>query len=76
MNPAVPYIMDMNRETALLELAAAHAVALRLHDAGAADESVALALDIPVTSVSCLLRLAQAKLAVLLERSESCDETA
>lgn len=56
----------MDRETALLDLPTAHAVALRLHDAGAADEAVAQALGIPVRSVPGLLRIAEAKLAALL----------
>jgi hypothetical protein len=56
----------MDRQTALLELATAHAVALRLHEAGAGDEAVAQALGIPVTSVAGLLRVAGAKLAALL----------
>jgi DNA-directed RNA polymerase specialized sigma24 family protein len=56
----------MDRQTALLDLPTAHAVALRLHAAGAADEAVAQALGIPVTSVAGLLRIAEAKLAALL----------
>ena len=56
----------MDHETALLDLPTAHAVALRLHAAGAADEAVALALGIPVASVAGLLRIAEAKLAALL----------
>jgi|GEM_PF-6844309 hypothetical protein len=42
----------MDRQTALLELAPAHAVALRLHDAGEPDEAIAVALGIPVSSVA------------------------
>jgi hypothetical protein len=56
----------MDRQAALLELATAHAVALRLHDAGAADGAVAQALGIPVASVAGLLRIAEAKLAAVL----------
>lgn len=56
----------MDRQTALLELATAHAVALRLHDAGAGDDAIAQALGIPVTSVVDVLRIADAKLAALL----------
>jgi DNA-directed RNA polymerase specialized sigma24 family protein len=56
----------MDRQTALLELATAHAVALRLHDAGAGDDAIAQALGIPVKSVADLLRIADAKLAALL----------
>ena len=50
------------------ELATAHAVALRLRDAGASDEAIAQALAIPLTSVPCALRIAGAKLDALLER--------
>jgi DNA-directed RNA polymerase specialized sigma24 family protein len=60
------YNRGMDRQTALLELATAHAVALRLHDAGAPDDSVAQALGIPVESVAGLLRVAEAKLTALL----------
>jgi DNA-directed RNA polymerase specialized sigma24 family protein len=56
----------MDRQAALQELATAHAVAVRLHDAGAADESIAEALGIPVTSVACAVRIAEAKLDALL----------
>ena len=56
----------MDRQTALLELATGYAVALRLHDAGASDEFVAQALDIPTESVSGLLEVAEAKLSALL----------
>ena len=60
------YNIRMDRQTALLELATAHAVALRLHDAGAADDAVAQALGIPETAVRGLLRIAEAKLAAAL----------
>lgn len=60
----------MDHEAALLELPTAHAVALRLHDAGVADEGVAQALGIPVTSVAALLRVAEAKLAVALDHTK------
>jgi hypothetical protein len=56
----------MDRETALLELATAYAVALRLHDAGAPDDSVAQALGIPIESVAGLLQVAEAKLTALV----------
>jgi DNA-directed RNA polymerase specialized sigma24 family protein len=59
----------VDHEAALLELPTAHAVALRLHDAGVADEGVAQALGIPVTSVAGLLRIAEAKLAAALGRT-------
>jgi len=60
----------MDRETALVQLATAHAVALRLHAAGAEDNAVAQALDIPVTSVAAILRIAEAKLAALLDQDD------
>jgi hypothetical protein len=60
------YNRGMDRQTALLELATAYAVALRLHDAGAADDSVAQALGIPIESVAGLLQVAEAKLTALL----------
>jgi hypothetical protein len=64
----------MDRESALLELSTAHAVALRLHDAGASDNSVAQALGIPVTSVPGLIRIADAKLAAVLEQADTITE--
>lgn len=63
----------MDRQTALLELATAHAVALRLHEAGAGDDAVAQALGIPVASVAGLLRIAGAKLAAVLGSDEGAD---
>ena len=60
------YNWGMDRHTALMELATGYAVALRLHEAGAADDFVAQALGIPVESVAGLLRVAEAKLAALL----------
>jgi hypothetical protein len=59
----------MDRRTALLELATGYAVALRLRDAGASDECVAQALDIPVESVAGLLEVAEAKLTALVGRT-------
>ena len=56
----------MDSQSALLELATAHAVALRLHEAGAGDDAIAQALGIPVVSVAGVLRIADAKLAALL----------
>lgn len=60
----------MDRQAALLELATGYAVALRMHDAGAPAVEIAMALDIPETSVSCLLRIAEAKVAALLEQAD------
>ena len=56
----------MDREQALVELSTAHAVALRLRSAGAGDQLIAAALDIPLEAVRALLEVADAKLAVLL----------
>jgi hypothetical protein len=56
----------MKRERVMLELATAHAVALRLRDAGADAESIGRALGVPAESVSPLLSIAQAKLDALL----------
>jgi DNA-directed RNA polymerase specialized sigma24 family protein len=74
MHPPVAYNSRMDRENALLQLATAHAVALRLHAAGAEHESVARALGIPVASVPALLRIAEAKLAALLEKDDTGGE--
>lgn len=60
----------MDREAALLELPTAYAVAIRLRDAGAVDDSVAQALGIPTESVAGLLRVAEAKLAALLDAAD------
>jgi hypothetical protein len=59
----------MDREAAMQELATAHAVALRMHDAGASDEAIAQALAIPRTSVPCAIRIAGEKLDALLLKS-------
>lgn len=64
------YKSGMDRKAALLELATAYAVAIRLRDAGAADGSVAQALGIPIESVPSVLRMADAKLAVLLAAAD------
>ena len=66
----MPYTWGMDREAALLELATAYAVAIRLRDAGAADDSVAQALGIPIESVPGVLRMAEAKLAALLDAAD------
>ena len=56
----------MNRDQAMLELATAHAVALRLRDGGAGAESIGLALGVPAASVPRLLSIAESKLDALL----------
>jgi hypothetical protein len=55
----------MERERALVELSTAHAVALRLRDAGAGDEQIAVALGVPVEGIGAFLEVAEAKLAAL-----------
>lgn len=56
------------RGRALDELAPAHAVALRLHDAGVPDEAIAIALDVPLEAVGPLLGVAERKLRAAMER--------
>lgn len=53
------------RERAIAELPIAHAVALRLRDAGAGEQLTATALAIPRESVRTLLDVADAKLAAI-----------
>ena len=50
----------------MLELATAHAVALRLRDAGADETSIGQALAIPVEAVPPLLDIAASKLEALM----------
>lgn len=57
----------MDRETALRELATAQAVALRLSDAGAGDDAIATALDVPIESVPGIVAIARSKVAGLME---------
>lgn len=61
----------MRRDDALAELPTAHAVALRLVDAGADAATIATALAVPVESVAGLVELAQAKLAAILDSAAS-----
>ena len=65
----------MDRESALLQLATAHAVALRLRASGAADEAIAEALGIPVTSVAGEVRIAEAKLAAQMRQPGSTEDS-
>jgi hypothetical protein len=51
----------MDRAEQLRHLPLAHAVALRMHDAGADDTLIAVALGIELASVGPLLALASAK---------------
>lgn len=59
----------MDRTAALDELPEAHAVALRLRDAGHDNTMIATALGIEIESVGPLLRIAQAKLSRLFTES-------
>jgi DNA-directed RNA polymerase specialized sigma24 family protein len=56
----------MDRASALDELPEAHAVALRLRDAGHDDQAIATALGIDLEAVEPLLRVAVAKLSALM----------
>jgi hypothetical protein len=57
----------MDRASALRQLPAVYARALRLRDLGVDDDGVATFLDIPAESIPALFRIAEAK---LLELSE------
>jgi DNA-directed RNA polymerase specialized sigma24 family protein len=52
----------MDRATALEQLPAAYATALRLNDAGESHAAIAKALDVPVQSVPRLLEIGASKL--------------
>ena len=52
----------MDRASALRQLPAAYARALRLRDLGVDDDGVAKFLDIPAESIPALFRIAEAKL--------------
>lgn len=55
------------RERALAELPTAHAVALRMREAGRTDDEIASALGVDPVAVGPLLRVARAKLEAILE---------
>lgn len=57
--------MMVDRGELIAQLAEGLAVALRLHEAGESDETIATALGIPLQSVSSTLRIAESKLAAL-----------
>jgi hypothetical protein len=57
----------MDRASALRQLPAAYARALRLRDLGVDDDGVAKFLDIPAESIPALFRIAEAKLMELSE---------
>jgi hypothetical protein len=63
----------MDREGAMLDLPTGHAVALRLRDAGADDDTIAKALGVPVEAVPGLLVIADGKLAALLDPRRRSD---
>ena len=50
-------------EKLILELVDTLAVAIRLHDAGESNDTIATALGVPVESVPSTLRVAEAKIA-------------
>ncbi len=56
----------VDRADAIAELAPAYAVALRLRDAGAGEDLIALALGVDPEAVPSVLGLADAKLATLM----------
>ena len=60
----------MDRATALTQLPETYAQALRLHDAGLSDDSIASRLDVPTQAMTLLLRLAEAKVAHLMATYE------
>lgn len=59
---------EQDHARALERLPTAYAVALRLRDAGASDETIAEALGVDVLSLPVLLELAEAKLAAIEKR--------
>jgi hypothetical protein len=63
----------MEREEALRLLPSAHATALRLKEAGAADRLIASALAVELEAVAPLLQVAEAKLAELVAPESSVD---
>jgi hypothetical protein len=63
----------MDREEQLRRLPLAHAVALRLRDAGASDELIAAALGVELEGVGPLLEVGEAK-ADRIARRPAADE--
>jgi DNA-directed RNA polymerase specialized sigma24 family protein len=59
----------VDREQALRRLPEGHVKAIRLRDQGLDDEAIAGRLGIPVEGVEPVLRMAEAKLAALVNRS-------
>jgi hypothetical protein len=58
---AAPILASMDRAAQLRQLPLVHAIALRMHEAGADDALIAVALAIEPESVGPLLALASAK---------------
>lgn len=56
----------MDRSTALEQLPAAYATALRLNDKGASHKRIARTLDVPVQAVPRLLEIGASKLDAIL----------
>ncbi len=65
--PAAPMLGHVDRETALAQLPASFAVALRLQGRGMADPEIAEIIGIDVDALAAHLDLAEAKLARILE---------
>ena len=63
----------MNREDLRSHLPLAHAVALRMHDAGADEAMIAAALAIDLECVGPLLAVARAKAARIARSSSAAD---
>jgi DNA-directed RNA polymerase specialized sigma24 family protein len=59
----------MNREQAIEQLPETHAAAVRLRGRGFDDDAIATALSLPPEAVPELLRIADQKLATLVESS-------
>lgn len=64
-------VTDNRRERALAELPTAYAVALRMRDDGRNDAEIASALGVDPVAVGPLLRVAEAKLAAVLEEGQA-----
>jgi hypothetical protein len=56
----------VHRDEALEQLPAAYAIAIRLRDSGASDETIATALGSEAGAIAVLLDIADRKLAVLV----------
>jgi hypothetical protein len=63
----------VEREHALSQLPVAYAVAIRLSERGADDQTIAEALGIPVVSLPALLKVGTAKLAQIVRDQRDDD---